>query len=135
MPCHSSREGTYMSRLIHHITSYLLALAVASAGPSASAMRAPSSAEREDEQTLLTAGLATDGPALLAFFQARARTEIDQDRLDFLVRQLTASNQERNLATAELLGMGPLAVPVLRRAANDLETPELAHLARHCLQW
>jgi HEAT repeat protein len=131
----SQGEVACKSRLIFRITPWLLVLAVVSAVPSTPTARAQTSAEREDEQTLLTAGLAVDGPALLAFFQARARTEIDGQRLDVLVRQLASSNRERSLATAELLGMGPLAVPILRRVASDPETPNLADRARHCLQW
>jgi len=91
---------------------------------------------RDDEETLHTAGLETDGPSLLAFFNARSRAAIDPDRLRVLLRQLTsASPQQRSLATAEFLGLGPLAVPVLRRAANDLSEPETARRAAHCLEW
>src|SRR5262245_51680922 len=121
---HSLWEIACMSRRIFRITPWLLALAIVSVGPSVSAVRAQPSAEGDDEQTLLTAGLATDGPALLAFFHARSRIDIDRERLGVLIQQLASSNRERSLATAELLGMGPLAVPILRRAANDLEMPE-----------
>jgi HEAT repeat protein len=93
-------------------------------------------AERDDERTLQNAGLPSDGPALLAFFHARSRANVEPNRLQILLDQLVGnSNQERNLATADLLGMGPLAVPALRRAANTLENPELARRAAHCLQW
>jgi HEAT repeat protein len=91
---------------------------------------------REDEETLHTAGLETDGPSLLAFFKARSRSVIDPDRLRVLLGLLTSSSfQQRSLATAEFLGLGPLAVPTLRRAANDLSEPELARHATHCLRW
>jgi HEAT repeat protein/outer membrane protein assembly factor BamB len=90
----------------------------------------------DDEETLHTAGLETDGPSLLAFFNARSRADIDPDRLRVLLGQLTSSShQERSLATAEFLGLGPLAVPTLRRAANDLSEPEIARRAAHCLSW
>jgi HEAT repeat protein len=93
-------------------------------------------AERDDERTLQSAGLSSNGPDLLAFFHARARADVDSQRLRVLLEQLAASsNGERNRATAELLGLGPLAVPALRRAANTLETPELAQRAAHCLRW
>src|SRR5262249_40307115 len=96
----------------------------------------PGAAERADERTLQSAGLPSDGPALLAFFHARSRANVDPHRLQILLDQLASnSNQERNLATAELLGLGPLAVPSLRRAANTLENPELARQASHCLHW
>jgi HEAT repeat protein len=53
-----------------------------------------------------------------------------------LLRQFSAaSNQERSLATAELLGLGPLAVPTLRQASNDLSEPETARRASRCLKW
>src|SRR5579883_386261 len=90
----------------------------------------------DDDETLHTAGLETDGPSLLAFFHARSRADIDPNRLRVLLGQLTSSShQERSLATAEFLGLGPLAVPTLRRAANELSEPEIARRAAHCLQW
>ncbi|MHB1426159.1 MAG: HEAT repeat domain-containing protein [Gemmataceae bacterium] len=93
-------------------------------------------ADHEDERTLQNAGLSRDGPALLAFFHSRSRADIDPNRLGVLLEQLTSSsNAERNLATAEFLGLGPLAIPTLRRAANTVESPELARGAEHCLHW
>jgi HEAT repeat protein len=90
----------------------------------------------DDDETLHTAGLETDSPSLLAFFHARSRADVDPNRLRVLLGQLTSSsNQERSLATAEFLGLGPLAVPTLRRAANDLSEPEIALRAAHCLHW
>jgi HEAT repeat protein len=122
-----------MSSLASHLTPALLVLTVLTAGPSA---QAQTSANRDDELTLHNAGLSSEGPALLAFFHARARTDIDPDRLRLLLRQFAArTNPERSLATAEFLGLGPLAVPTLRRAANDLETPDLAQRAAGCLHW
>jgi HEAT repeat protein len=111
-------------------------LAVLLAVPAPSGVGAEPAPAAEDEQTLKTAGLATDGPALLAFFHARARTEVDNERLRVLLTQFaSASNQERSLATAEFLGLGPHAVPTLRRAANNLETPKVAARAQRCLEW
>src|SRR6516164_7975629 len=69
----------------------------------------------EDERTVHEAGLPTDGASLLAFFHARARTGIDPDRVRVLIRQFAAvSQEERGAATAELLGLGALALPALR---------------------
>ena len=66
--------------------------------------------ERDEERTLQSAGLSSNGPALLAFFHARSRGDVDPNRLRALLEQLAASsNPERNLATAEFLGLGPLA--------------------------
>jgi HEAT repeat protein len=90
----------------------------------------------EDRQTLHDAGLADDGPALLAFFHARARTEVDRHHLNKLLHQFAAAGDpDRSLATAEFLGLGPLALPVLRQAANDLDRPEVAERAARCLPW
>jgi HEAT repeat protein len=122
-----------MSRFAPRFAPWLLVLALLTA---LSATSADSSTERGDEETLHTAGLDSDGPALLAFFHARARTDIDHDHLRALLQQFAAdSNEERSLATAGLLGMGPLAVPTLRRAANDVSAPETARRAEHCLRW
>ena len=90
----------------------------------------------EDERTLHSAGLSVDGPSLLAFFQARARTDVDHEHLRQLLRQFTTgTREERGPATAELLGLGPLALPGLRKAANDLDHPEAAARASRCLPW
>src|SRR5690349_4050817 len=78
----------------------------------------------------------TDDLSLLAFFQARSRTAIDRDHLHVLLRQFAAGSQEeRRVATAELLGLGPLALPVLRHAVNDLDHPQAARRAARCLPW
>jgi HEAT repeat protein len=117
-----------MSRFALRWTPWLLALILLNVDPPVRGA--------EDEETLHTAGLDTDGPSLLAFFNARARADIDPDRLRVLLRQLTAASpRDRSLATAEFLGLGPLAVPTLRRAANDLSAPDLARRAAHCLKW
>jgi HEAT repeat protein len=98
-------------------------------------------AEEEDpsgseEQILHDAGLSSTGPALLAFFHARARTEIDREPLHRLLRQcVEGSAAERERATAELLGLGPLALPMLRRSAGDLDHPDLAERASDYLPW
>jgi HEAT repeat protein len=125
-----------MTRLALRCIPWLLVLGLLCAGrpPLIGADDPP--AGHEDDETLHTAGLETDGPSLLAFFNARARADIDPERLRILLQQLTAaSNQERSLATAEFLGLGPLAIPTLRRAANDLSEPEVARRAAHCLKW
>jgi HEAT repeat protein len=117
-----------MSKFALRLVPALLALVLLGIGPS---LRGG-----EDDETLHNAGLDTDGPSLLAFFNARARADIEQERLRVLLQQLTAASpRERSLATAEFLGLGPLAVPTLRRAANDLSEPEVARRAAHCLKW
>jgi HEAT repeat protein len=90
----------------------------------------------DDERALRDAGLSSSGEALLAFFQARARTEIDREPLQRLLQQcVKGSPEERVRATAELLGLGPLALPALRQAAGDLDRPDLAERAARCLPW
>jgi HEAT repeat protein len=121
-----------MNRLIQSLSSLMFSVLIVLAAPSCG----PATEGRDDERTLTNAGLSSDGAALLAFFQARSRAAVDPDRLLVVLEQLgTSSNAERNLATAEFLGLGPLAVPTLRRAANTLENPELARRASHCLRW
>ena len=89
-----------------------------------------------DEQTLQMAGLSTDGPALVDFFRHRAHTEADGEHLRTLVRKLgDPTSAVRDRSAAELVGWGPLAVPVLRQAVNDLDDREAAGRARKCLQW
>ncbi|MGH7173303.1 MAG: HEAT repeat domain-containing protein, partial [Gemmataceae bacterium] len=90
----------------------------------------------DEERILSDAGLSSTGPALLAFFHARARTEIDRAPLHRLLHQcVEGSAEERGRATAELLGLGPLALPALRQTAGDLDHPELAERASRCLPW
>jgi HEAT repeat protein len=90
----------------------------------------------EDEQLLLEAGLTSDGPALLQFFRNRVRTQIDSAHVDDLIRRFVAASvEERRQVTAELIGLGPLAAPALRRLANNLEDAETSRRARRCLAW
>jgi HEAT repeat protein len=125
-----------MNRIVAYVGFWSLSLAVLTAIPAPSRGQREASPERDDERTLSAAGLSNTGPALLAFFHARARADVEPQRLRVLLEQLASSaNQERNLATAEFLGLGPLAVPTLRRAANTLESGELARRAAHCLKW
>ncbi len=125
-----------MTTLAPRWISWLIALVLLGGAPSLLIGEDQASTGRDDEETLHTAGLETDGPSLLAFFHARSRAVVDPDRLRVLLGYLTSSShQQRSLATAELLGLGPLAVPTLRRAANDLSEPETARCAAHCLRW
>jgi HEAT repeat protein len=93
------------------------------------------SSDLADEQTLHAAGLGGDGASLVAFFQARARTTVDAGHLDGLLKQFAAAREGQEQAVAGLLGLGPLALPALRRAANDLDHPGLAARAARCLPW
>ncbi len=86
-----------------------------------------------DERTVQAAGLTADGPTLVSFFRTRGKADADGEHLRALVRQLgDESAAVRDRAAAELVAWGPLAVPVLRQAANDLEEDAVAR-ARRCL--
>jgi HEAT repeat protein len=101
----------------------------------AGAPNAPAADSSPDERTLQTAGLATDGPALLEFFRTRSRLDGDPQAARELARQLgDPAPDVRARAAAGLVSWGPLAVPVLRNAANDLADPAAAEQARRCLK-
>jgi HEAT repeat protein len=88
------------------------------------------------EQLLTTAGLGTDGPSLLEFFRGRTRLEVDASQLTVWTRQLGDPAAEvRARATAALITQGPVAIPVLRQAVNDLSDPAVADRALQCLKW
>lgn len=87
-----------------------------------------------DELVLRGAGLTTDGPGLLDFFRKRARERADPARLTALIRQLDDPTPEtREKAVAELVSIGPAAVPWLRRLVKDPDTERLTGAARRCL--
>ena len=92
------------------------------------------SADDPDDAPLRAAGLATDGPALLDFVRQRSRAAADADELKGLVRSLGSTDAAtRDRAAAALVVRGPLAVPVLRQAVNDLADPAVAARAKKCL--
>ncbi len=87
-----------------------------------------------DEQLLKAAGLAPTGPGLLELFRRRAQGPAEPARVAALVKQLADKDAGiRDRATAELIGVGPPAVPLLRQAANELDDADAAARARHCL--
>jgi HEAT repeat protein len=88
-----------------------------------------------DELKLKEAGLATDGAGLVNFFRLRAKGEVTAKQLDELLAKLEdKSAAERQKACAELVSIGPPAIPLLRQAAKDIDNPESAALARRCLK-
>ncbi len=88
-----------------------------------------------DEKALQEAGLSADGPALLDFFRTRTRAEARRDRLEALVRDLGSPAADvHGKATAELVALGVVAVPVLRGGVHDLDSPDVARRARRCLE-
>jgi HEAT repeat protein len=71
----------------------------------------------------------TDGPTLLEEFRRRTLTPEAAARTRALVRRLgDGSFSERERATAELIALGRVALPVLREAARDPDA-EVAHRA------
>jgi HEAT repeat protein len=89
-----------------------------------------------EEQLVEAAGLSSEGPGLLEFFRARARTEAEPGRVDELVRRFAGPSLEDRLqAGADLVAVGPLAIAGLRRVANDMEAPDVRESARRCLAW
>jgi HEAT repeat protein len=87
-----------------------------------------------DERTLQAVGLTTDGASLVSFFRTRGKSEADGEHLRGLVKKLgDESSVVRERSAAELVAWGPLAVPALRQAANDLEGEATTGRARRCL--
>lgn len=88
-----------------------------------------------DLDALRAAHLAADGPSLVEFFHLRVPAQVSRARLDGLAARLGDPNpQVREQAAAELVGLGPLAVPALRRLVRDLDHQTRAELARCCLR-
>jgi HEAT repeat protein len=88
-----------------------------------------------DEQALKTLSVDTSGPALLEFFRQRVRTSVEGEQVDKLTRQLGDNSEAvHNKAMGELIRLGPLAVPALRRAVNQADNEETVARGRKCLQ-
>src|SRR5262249_4794017 len=54
---------------------------------------------------------------------------------ELLRRFADGPEPERGEATTELLGLGPLALPLMRQTAGDLDHPDIAERASRCLPW
>jgi HEAT repeat protein len=101
------------------------------------AQRAPTPAATapSDEQFLHNAQLDTSGPGLLDFFRRRAAGSVDRERLAALTRQLSdRAPAVHDKAASELIALGPVALPALRRAVNHVDEVETAARARKCLE-
>ncbi|HKB00850.1 MAG TPA: HEAT repeat domain-containing protein [Gemmataceae bacterium] len=91
-------------------------------------------ADEPDEATVKAAGLSADPAVLLDFVHQRARETGAADDLVALVKELgSADPKAADKAAAALIARGPVAMPVLRRAANDLANRPLAERARKAL--
>jgi HEAT repeat protein len=79
--------------------------------------------------------LPTDGPGLLDFFRKRSLDHVDNELIAKLIEQLGDKKPEsRDTSFRDLVSYGLTAVPLLRRAANDLDNLDRAALARQVLQ-
>ena len=95
---------------------------------------APPTPIEADEQVLKDAGLKTDGPALLAFLRQRTGTEALLARVHELIKRLGDDDfSVREKASADLVTLGPLALPALREAKSNSD-PEVVRRAVECLR-
>jgi HEAT repeat protein len=105
---------------------------VLSAPPPAAA--AESDNNLPDELTLMAAGLPVNAAGLEDFFRIRTQGEVAPGRVADLVSLLGAKDAaQREKASAELVAIGPQAIPALRQASADPDAAEAAGLARRCL--
>src|SRR5262245_56979907 len=87
-----------------------------------------------DEAVLKAAGLTSDGPALVRFFEQRTLTEADQARLAAEARRLGADSfRERERAMRELRAAGRSALPFVRPAVSHSD-PEVARRAERLVR-
>jgi hypothetical protein len=87
-----------------------------------------------EERALKAARAGTDGAALLEFLRGQVRGEADREKVQGLIKQLGDDAFEvREKATAELIRLGAVAVPELRRAAKADDAEVVARAAR-CLE-
>jgi HEAT repeat protein len=86
-----------------------------------------------DEQTLRTAKLGVDGPALLEFFRQRTLAIADRDKILALIRQMGDDDfGVREKAFSDLVALGNPAVPLLRQSVADPDA-EVVRRAERCL--
>lgn len=90
--------------------------------------------ELADEGSLRAAGIETTGPALLALIRKHTPDPVKVEQARRLVRQLGDDRfTAREKASAELVKLGPIAVPFLRDAAKS-DDSEIVRRARDCLK-
>jgi len=91
-------------------------------------------ADEPEELLLKTAGLPTEPSALLDFLKQRSRELITEGELDPFLKKLGSTDaKEASWASTALVIRGPLAIPALRRAINDLSAKTAAERAKKCL--
>ncbi len=88
-----------------------------------------------DEQILKNVHVDASGPALIDFFRQRVTPSVAAEHLAELTKHLNDSTEAVYAkAAAELVGLGPLAAPALRRAINQAGNEQTLARARNCLQ-
>lgn len=113
--------------MIHSIAVIVYLVWAAPASPLAAFAPLP-------ENDYTKAGLTAEGPALLAYLQARLIAPGDAERLARLVRELgDRSFSTRQRATKALIAAGPKAAPFLRKGLTDADA-EVRRRANSCLQ-
>lgn len=88
-----------------------------------------------DELRLKSAHLGTDGASLVEFLSTRARGEATRAEMQKLIDDLESTNLlTRQKAAAKLVSIGAPAVPMLRMAAREIDTPDLSNQAKALLK-
>jgi HEAT repeat protein len=88
-----------------------------------------------DEQIVKNAHLDTAAPALLTFFRQRVRPHADAEQLAELMKKLSDNAPAvHTKAAAQLVGLGPLALPALRRTINHTDEEAALSRARKCVE-
>jgi HEAT repeat protein len=91
-------------------------------------------ADDPDETIIKNGGISVEGPALLDFVKQRSRESVPADELTPFLKALSSTDAKAAEAgAAALIARGPLSVPSLRKAVNDLADKTLAERARKCL--
>jgi HEAT repeat protein len=91
----------------------------------------------EDEKLLRAGKVPADGPGLLQFFRDQVPTAAEQERIRGLAADLGHKTYRvREKAAADLVALGPRALPVLRRTAAeaDLEPRRRAAKCIHAIE-
>lgn len=75
-----------------------------------------------DEEILKAAGVATEGPGLIAFFRKQTTAEPTREKVQTLIRNLGHDAFEiREKASAELIALGAAAEPHLKLAVEEMK--------------
>jgi HEAT repeat protein len=96
--------------------------------------RADDDQVRRDEETVREAGVAVDGPSLLAFLRKNTSSDADTAAVERLIRELgDDSFRVREQATGRLTAVGARAVALLRKAVENGDC-EVRYRAARCLR-